>query len=245
MALALGGCEPVSKLVGALSASLPPLFRRPSHARPPTVVDIAPGVGKISPEFRAYLDAMQEIDAAKVSSRKKADEILQKTEPVRPLDPPYSSSPLTTVLTPLTLPGPRRSPIPPYQPRPPLSLRPLQVPSSSSIPQQRHRGDRVLPLCCWREDVREADAFLERCGSFISCISPSGCPLTDLVIRTGSKSKYINSRNIPLIKQFFPNSELVTLETGHWGALSRLSFLLLYADSHSLLQCTRRSQRSL
>lgn len=53
----------------------------------PVVVDIAPGIGKISPEFRAYLDAMKEIDEAKVSSRKEADSILHKTEPVRPSFP--------------------------------------------------------------------------------------------------------------------------------------------------------------
>lgn len=36
----------------------------------------------------------------------------------------------------------------------------------------------------------------------------------------GAKSKYINSRNIPIIKQFFPNSQLETLDAGHWGARS-------------------------
>ena len=45
-------------------------------------MDIAPGVGKISPEFQAYLNAMKEIDDAQVHSRKEADTILQKTEPV-------------------------------------------------------------------------------------------------------------------------------------------------------------------
>jgi hypothetical protein len=36
--------------------------------------------------------------------------------------------------------------------------------------------------------------------------------------KSGSKSKYINSRNIPVIKQFFPNARLETLDAGHWGA---------------------------
>lgn len=44
---------------------------------------MAPAIGKISPEFRQYLDAMEEVDAAKCTNRKEADEILQKTEPVR------------------------------------------------------------------------------------------------------------------------------------------------------------------
>lgn len=47
-----------------------------------TVIDISPAVGKISPEFQAYLDAMKDIDDARVMSRKEADTILQKTESV-------------------------------------------------------------------------------------------------------------------------------------------------------------------
>ncbi|GAA5982466.1 hypothetical protein JCM10908_006659 [Rhodotorula pacifica] len=59
MALALGGCDPISKLV---------------------VVDISPAVGKISPEFQAYVTAMNQIQDAKVHSRKEADDLLQATE---------------------------------------------------------------------------------------------------------------------------------------------------------------------
>lgn len=47
------------------------------------MVDISPAIGKLSPEFEAYIGAMKEIDAAKVHSRKEADEILERTEPVR------------------------------------------------------------------------------------------------------------------------------------------------------------------
>ncbi|SCV74533.1 BQ2448_7562 [Microbotryum intermedium] len=47
------------------------------------VVDIAPGIGAISPEFKAYLAAMKEINDANVMSRKEADAILSKAEPVR------------------------------------------------------------------------------------------------------------------------------------------------------------------
>ncbi|GAA6021250.1 hypothetical protein JCM8202_001914, partial [Rhodotorula sphaerocarpa] len=60
MAVALVGCDPISKLA---------------------VVDISPAVGKISPEFQAYIHAMQEIQDARVHSRKEADQLLQKTEP--------------------------------------------------------------------------------------------------------------------------------------------------------------------
>lgn len=44
------------------------------------VVDVSPAVGPISPEFRRYIDAMQEIDAAKVKTKKEGEEILKKYE---------------------------------------------------------------------------------------------------------------------------------------------------------------------
>ncbi|GAA5941305.1 uncharacterized protein JCM15063_006432 [Sporobolomyces koalae] len=149
MALALGGCEPLSKLV---------------------VVDIAPGVGKISPEFQAYLDAMKEIDAAQVHSRKEADAILTKTEPdlgVRQF-----------LLTNLD----RASPADPYKFR--------------------------LPLDYLRNAIGEIGHFPYAPGERIFD-KPS-------LFLKGKKSKYINSKNIPLINQFFPSSRLETLDAGHW-----------------------------
>ncbi|GAA5905955.1 hypothetical protein JCM5296_001300 [Sporobolomyces johnsonii] len=149
MTLALGGCDALSRLV---------------------VVDIAPGIGKISPEFRAYLDAMNEIEAAAVHSRKEADLILQKTEPdlgVRQF-----------LLTNLD----RASPSAPYKFRLPLSFLGNAIDEIGHFPYAP--GEKVFD---------KPSLFLK-----------------------GSKSKYINSRNIPTIKQFFPNSQLETLETGHW-----------------------------
>jgi hypothetical protein len=46
------------------------------------VVDIAPSKGTLSNEFREYVSAMKKIEAAKVSSRKEALEILQEFEKV-------------------------------------------------------------------------------------------------------------------------------------------------------------------
>ncbi|GAA5883044.1 hypothetical protein JCM16303_006807 [Sporobolomyces ruberrimus] len=149
MALALGGCDPLSKLV---------------------VVDIAPGVGKISPEFRAYLDAMKEIDAAEVHSRKEADSILQKTEPdlgVRQF-----------LLTNLD----HASPTSPYKFRLPLSYLRNAIDEIGHFPYTP--GERIFD---------KPSLFLK-----------------------GKRSKYINSKNIPIINQFFPNSRLETLDAGHW-----------------------------
>jgi pimeloyl-ACP methyl ester carboxylesterase len=36
------------------------------------------------------------------------------------------------------------------------------------------------------------------------------------VFLKGSRSKYINKRNVPVIEAFFPNADIVTLEAGHW-----------------------------
>ena len=68
------------------SSVVPPNFHLPrlsSRLLPLSVVDIAPAVGAISPEFREYLTAMKEIEAAGVKSRKEADAILQKYEKAR------------------------------------------------------------------------------------------------------------------------------------------------------------------
>jgi hypothetical protein len=46
------------------------------------VVDIAPTNGEISNEFKGYISAMQKIEAAKLSSRKQALEILNEYETV-------------------------------------------------------------------------------------------------------------------------------------------------------------------
>ena len=46
------------------------------------VVDITPAVGPISPEFREYINAMHEVEAANVKTKKEGDEIIKKHEPV-------------------------------------------------------------------------------------------------------------------------------------------------------------------
>lgn len=45
-------------------------------------VDMAPAAGKVSPEFQAYIDCMQEVEDAHVKTRAEADKILEKVEPV-------------------------------------------------------------------------------------------------------------------------------------------------------------------
>lgn len=83
MTVALSGEKALSKLVGKLSALNGAAFFSPADSVRTLVVDMAPGVGSISAEFKRYLEAMQEIDSALVKSRKEADAILAKYEPVR------------------------------------------------------------------------------------------------------------------------------------------------------------------
>ncbi|KAG9124973.1 hypothetical protein FRC07_009495 [Ceratobasidium sp. 392] len=44
------------------------------------VVDISPAVGPVSPEFRNYIEAMEEVNAANVTTKKEGEEILKKYE---------------------------------------------------------------------------------------------------------------------------------------------------------------------
>ncbi|WWD15607.1 hypothetical protein CI109_100029 [Kwoniella shandongensis] len=45
-------------------------------------VDMTPAVGKMSPEFAAYTEAMMEVEKARVKTKHEADKILEKVEPV-------------------------------------------------------------------------------------------------------------------------------------------------------------------
>lgn len=43
----------------------------------------------------------------------------------------------------------------------------------------------------------------------------------------GSKSKYINRKNEPSLKHFFPQAKLETLNAGHWGEWKDCSFFAI------------------
>lgn len=69
---------------GKVSMALALDPERPSNLLAQLVsVDMAPAFGTISPEFMTYAKAMVDIEESGCRSRKEADEILQKTEPVR------------------------------------------------------------------------------------------------------------------------------------------------------------------
>ncbi|KAK4053997.1 hypothetical protein OIO90_003642 [Microbotryomycetes sp. JL221] len=136
------------------------------------VVDIAPGSGKISPEFKTYLETMKQINNEKVTSRKQADEILQKVEP----DFGVRAFLLTN----------------------------LELDEQSNSKTFKFR----LPLDYFENAIEEI-------GLFPFEPSTRTFDKPTLFIK-GEKSKYINKRNIPLCQEYFPNSKISVLPTGHW-----------------------------
>lgn len=66
----------------AMATALSPLLQEhlPTALARLVVVDIAPGAGRISDEFRSYITAMQAVEDAQVKSKKEADPILEQYE---------------------------------------------------------------------------------------------------------------------------------------------------------------------
>lgn len=117
MALALRPDTPVEKLV---------------------VLDMSPAVGQISPDFAKYLEAMKAIVAARVRSRKEADQILAKYEPVRAA---CQRGPAHT----RTL-GDRHPTVPAHEPRSRATQRPVRLPTPARHPHGRAGRDWGLPI---------------------------------------------------------------------------------------------------
>ncbi|KZT59160.1 alpha/beta-hydrolase [Calocera cornea HHB12733] len=137
-------------------------------------VDMSPAAGKLSDEFRGYIDAMEAVEAAQVNTKKQADPILEKWEK----DVSVRQFLLTNLL-------------------------PVKEKAVNQHAQFR------IPL-------RFLHNAMDNIGSFP--YPPDGghtWPGRTLFIK-GERSKYINKHNIPLLKTYFPNSTLETLDTGHW-----------------------------
>jgi hypothetical protein len=60
----------------------------------------------------------------------------------------------------------------------------------------------------------------------------------------GEKSKFLNKKNIPIAKQFFPRMSLETLDAGHWGTCkqtpSRKIVLDVFCVSCIMFQFTQK-----
>lgn len=60
--------------------------------------------------------------------------------------------------------------------------------------------------------------YLDNIGDFPYSPGQPDSPQWDgpALFLQGIRARYINDRNIPIAKQFFPNMQLVPMETGHW-----------------------------
>ncbi|KAF8442264.1 alpha/beta-hydrolase [Boletus edulis BED1] len=132
------------------------------------VSDIAPVHAKASTETVLHIQGMEEIEASNVSSRKDANEILEKYEK----DPSVRAFLLTNLIASQS----------PFKFKVPIDIlkegRP-EIESFRYVPGERAWSGHAL---------------------FVK----------------GSKSKFINRHNKPLMKDFFPESAIEELDTGHW-----------------------------
>ncbi|KAK0555237.1 hypothetical protein OC845_000377 [Tilletia horrida] len=139
-------------------------------------VDMSPKRGALSKEFAGYVDAMQEIERSKCSSRKEADEILQRWESD-------------------------------------IGIRQFLLTNLTRSPPDSPYWSFRIPLDIIRRHISQL-------GDFPYSEGERKWEGRSLFVK-GSKSAYINHKNIPLAASFFPHMRLVTLETGHWVQAER------------------------
>ncbi|KAF8552031.1 alpha/beta-hydrolase, partial [Imleria badia] len=133
------------------------------------VSDIAPVRAKASADTLSHIQGMEEVEASNISSRKEANEILEKFEN----DPSIRAFLLTNLNTSQS----------PFKFRVPIEILKEGRPEIESFPYAP--GEQA-----WNGQA--------------------------LFVK-GLKSKFINWHNKPIIKNFFPESAIEELDTGHWS----------------------------
>lgn len=149
-------------------------------------VDMSAKRGPLSPEFERYIDAMIEIRDKPCRSRNEADTILQATEP--------DLGVRQFLLTNLTRDPPGAET---WSWRIPVDLIRKNIAQIGDFPYN--------PPQASSQDIAGADAN-----------APERSWHGETLFVKGSKSKYVNRRNIPTNQRYFPNSKLVHMQTGHW-----------------------------
>ncbi|KAG8212947.1 alpha beta-hydrolase [Butyriboletus roseoflavus] len=132
------------------------------------ISDIAPVRAKASTESVSHIQGMEEVEASNVSSRKAAEEIMEKYEK----DPSVRAYLLTNLNT---------------------GQSPLRF---------------KVPIDILKEGRSEIESFPYAPGEQ----TWNGHAL----FVKGSKSKFINRHNKPVIMNFFPETAIEELDTGHW-----------------------------
>lgn len=149
-------------------------------------VDMSAKRGPLSPEFERYIDAMVEIRDKPCRSRNEADTILQATEPD-------------------------------------LGVRQFLLTNLTRSPPGAETWSWRIPVDLIRKNIAQIGDFPynppqasaeELAGGDDS--APERMWEGETLFIKGTKSKYVNRRNIPTNQKYFPNSKLVHMETGHW-----------------------------
>ncbi|KAK0522432.1 hypothetical protein OC842_006468 [Tilletia horrida] len=158
-------------------------------------VDMSPKRGALSKEFAGYVDGMQEIERAGCASRKEADEILQRWEQVQYLNLMAElASPNIDHRGLLTLQD--------------VGVRQFLLTNLTKDPPSQEFWTFRIPL-----DIIQR--HISQLGDFPYSDGERTWDGRSLFVK-GSKSAYINHKNIPLAAKFFPQMRLATLEAGHW-----------------------------
>ncbi|KAF8173057.1 mitochondrial protein [Pholiota molesta] len=153
------------------------------------VADIAPSIGKLSDEFMTYIKAMQKIEALPpgvIKTRTDADIRLKAYEP--------DLSIRQFLLTNLKLPS-----------------------HSRTNPHHEVGEDRakfIVPLDILSQSIDALGSFPYEYNAADDSV-PTTWDGPTLAVK-GSKSAYINHRNLPAFRAFFPHMRLEQLDAGHW-----------------------------
>ncbi|SPO23337.1 uncharacterized protein UTRI_02015 [Ustilago trichophora] len=150
-------------------------------------VDMSAKRGPLSPEFERYIEAMAQIRDKPCHSRAEADEILQATEPD-------------------------------------LGVRQFLLTNLTRNPPNSPTWSWRIPVDLIRKNIAQIgdfpynppNAIAEELAAPGSENAPEREWSGETLFIKGTRSKYVNRRNIPTNQKYFPEAKLVHMETGHW-----------------------------
>ena len=156
------------------------------------IADIAPARADLASEFQGYVQGMTEIEKAGLASRQEAQEVLKPYESVCATCPGLSTCWLLMCMK-------------------DAMTRAFLLPN---LDPHAHPVKFRVPLDIIGPAIKDIGWFPYAPGERV-------WEGRTLFIK-GTKSKYINRHNIPLLSQFFPNMQMEELDAGHWGAFPKL-----------------------
>lgn len=149
-------------------------------------VDMSAKRGPLSPEFERYIDAMVDIRDKPCRSRHEADTVLQATEPE-------------------------------------LGVRQFLLTNLTRNPPSAETWSWRIPVDLIRKNIAQIGDFPYNPPNASSDELTQGhesSPVRswngETLFIKGTRSKYINRRNIGTNQKYFPNAKLVHMDTGHW-----------------------------